>query len=86
MGYKMKKINIPALLKNNSVKNSGWILGEKIYQMTVNLILTIFTSRYLGPSNFGILNSDLKFKDKKQKYEYLSNRSLKHFENWRDCD
>lgn len=56
MGYKMKKINIPALLKNNTVKNSGWILGEKIYQMTVNLILTIFTSRYLGPSNFGILN------------------------------
>ena len=32
-------------------------------------------------ANFGILNCDLKIKDKKQKYEYLANRSLKHFEN-----
>ena len=32
-------------------------------------------------ANFGILNYDLKIKDKKRKYEILAERSLKHFEN-----
>ena len=31
-------------------------------------------------ANFGILNCDKKIKDKKQKYEYLAQRSLSHFE------
>lgn len=52
----MKKIRTPSLLQKKSVRNSCWILGEKIYQMAISLILTVFTSRYLGPSNFGVLN------------------------------
>ncbi len=32
-------------------------------------------------ANFGILNIEEKFKDKKKKYEVLAERSLKHFEN-----
>ncbi len=31
-------------------------------------------------ANFGILNCDVKIKNKLEKYEYLANRSLKHFE------
>ena len=35
-------------------------------------------------ANFGLLTSDIKFKDKKKKYEFLAERSLKNFENWRN--
>ncbi len=34
-------------------------------------------------ANFGILNCDKKIKNKVEKYEYLANRSLMHFENER---
>ena len=30
-------------------------------------------------ANFGIINCDKKFKSKVEKYEYLANRSLEHF-------
>lgn len=53
----MKKNNRAInILRKKSVKNSGWILAEKIYQMIISFILTILTSRYLGPANFGVLN------------------------------
>ena len=35
-------------------------------------------------ANFGILNTDVKFKDKKKKYEYFAERSLKNFTEWRN--
>ena len=35
-------------------------------------------------ANFGLLTSEIKFKDKKKKYEFLAERSLKNFENWRN--
>lgn len=44
------------VFKNKTVYNTSWILAEKIYQMMVSFVLTILTSRYLGPANFGVLN------------------------------
>ena len=35
-------------------------------------------------ANFGLLTTDIRFKDKKKKYEFLAERSLKHFEDWRN--
>lgn len=32
-------------------------------------------------ANFGLFNTDIKFKDKKKKYEYFAERSLKNFES-----
>lgn len=53
----MKKNNkLKVVIKKDSIRNSGWILAEKIYQMIISFILTILTSRYLGPANFGVLN------------------------------
>lgn len=44
------------LLNNKIVKNASWIIGCKIAQSLIGLIISMLTARYLGPSNFGIIN------------------------------
>lgn len=44
------------LLKNKIAKNAGWLIGEKIIQMLISLFIGLLTARYLGPSNYGIIN------------------------------
>ena len=44
------------MLKNKIVKNASWIIGCKIIQSILGLIISMFTARYLGPSNYGIIN------------------------------
>lgn len=41
---------------NKEIINSSWIIGGKIIQMLISLVVSILTTRYLGPSNFGIIN------------------------------
>lgn len=47
---------VKEILNNKTIKNSLWIIGERIFQAIISLFLTMVTSRYLGPSNYGILN------------------------------
>ena len=49
-------MNIITILRKKSVKNAGWIIGEKIVQMVITLLVGILTARYLGPSNYGLIN------------------------------
>lgn len=49
-------MNIFHILKNKTVKNAGWIVGEKIIQMMISLVVSLLTARYLGPSNYGLIN------------------------------
>lgn len=44
------------LLKNRVVKNSLWIISCRIAQALINLIVTMISARYLGPSNYGIIS------------------------------
>lgn len=44
------------MIKNKIVKNAGWIIGCNIAKSIFSLIISMFTARYLGPSNFGIIN------------------------------
>ena len=44
------------LLKNKIVKNASWIIGCKIAQSLIGLVISMLTARYLGPSNFGVIN------------------------------
>lgn len=46
----------PSFLKNKEITNSFWIIGERVFQLTLTLFVSIFTARYLGPDNFGTLN------------------------------
>lgn len=43
-------------LKSKEVKNAGWIITGRVVQMVLSFLVSIFTARYLGPSNFGIIN------------------------------
>lgn len=47
---------IKLLLHNRVVKNAGWIMGGKITQMLISLVVGRITARYLGPSNYGLIN------------------------------
>lgn len=42
---------------SNVLKNSGWIICGKIVQMMIAFIVGVITTRYLGPSNYGMINT-----------------------------
>ncbi len=44
------------LLNNNQIKNAGWLIGGRVAQMAISFIVSILTARYLGPSNYGLIN------------------------------
>ena len=43
-------------LKNSVFNNAGWIIGCKIIQSLLNLVIGLITARYLGPSNYGVIS------------------------------
>jgi O-antigen/teichoic acid export membrane protein len=54
-------VNITKKLKSNSgvikyLKNTSWLLSEKILRMTVGLFVGIWVARYLGPEQFGLFS------------------------------
>lgn len=43
-------------MKNRFLKNTTWILSGNIIKMLISFIIGILTTRYLGPSNYGVIN------------------------------
>ncbi len=44
-------------LKNNIVlKNASWMVAEQGVQMIISFVIGMITARYLGPSNYGVIN------------------------------
>lgn len=43
-------------MKNKILTNASWIIGCKIVQAVVGLIVSMLTARYLGPSNYGLIS------------------------------
>ena len=43
-------------LKAKESKNAMWLIGGKVCQMIISLLVSILTARYLGPSNYGLIN------------------------------
>lgn len=41
---------------NRVVKNAAWIIGCRVVESVLHLLITMLTSRYLGPSNYGVIN------------------------------
>lgn len=44
------------LLNNRIAKNAGWLIGSKVIQALFGFLISIFSARYLGPTNYGIIN------------------------------
>ena len=42
--------------KKKFFSNIGWLMGGKIVNMTLQFVVSLATARYLGPSNFGMIN------------------------------
>lgn len=47
---------IKHLLSNKVVKNASWLIWGKIIQMIISMVVNLLTARYLGPSNYGLIN------------------------------
>ena len=47
---------IKSIKEKKVAKNTMWILAERITQMIISLVVGVISARYLGPSNYGILN------------------------------
>lgn len=43
-------------MNNRVLKNASWIVGAKIVQSFIGLIIGVITARYLGSSNYGVIN------------------------------
>ena len=48
-------MKIKNILKNKEVGNAGWLIGGKVVQMALSLVVGVITARYLGPSNYGLI-------------------------------
>ena len=44
------------LLKLKVVKNASWIIGCRIVQSVMALVISMMSARYLGPSNYGLIS------------------------------
>lgn len=44
------------LKKNRFLQNTSWIVGANLVQMVLSFIIGMISARYLGPSNFGVIN------------------------------
>ena len=43
-------------MNNRVIKNATWIIACKIIQSVLGLLIGMFTARYLGPTNYGVIN------------------------------
>lgn len=49
-------MTMTTIFKNKTVKNAGWLIAGKVIQMLISLFVGLFTARYLGPSNYGLID------------------------------
>lgn len=47
---------LQGLLKRKTVKNAGYLILGRVIQMVFGLVIGLLTARYLGPSNYGLIN------------------------------
>ena len=43
-------------LRNKEVNNAGWLIGGRLAQMILSFFVSVITARFLGPSNYGLIN------------------------------
>ncbi len=49
-------MKIRSILQNKALRNAGWLIGGNIIHKLIALVVGIWTARYLGPSNYGLID------------------------------
>lgn len=49
-------MKLSSLIKNKVFGNAAWIIGCKLVQAVLNLVITMLTARFFGASTFGVIN------------------------------
>ncbi len=49
-------MNLRKVISNKVVQNAGWLIGGKVLNKIIAFIVGVLTARYLGPSNYGLIN------------------------------
>lgn len=49
-------MNIKKIFDSRLRRNASWLIGGSIVNKLLSLIVGVWTARYLGPSNFGLIN------------------------------
>lgn len=44
------------ILKNKETKNAMWLIGGRVAQMFISLVVGVLTARFLGPTNYGLIS------------------------------
>lgn len=44
------------MIHNKTIKNAAWIIGCRVVQALLGLVVTMLSARYLGPSGYGLIN------------------------------
>lgn len=65
----MKKIK--NIFKNKVTRNASWMIIGRIYQMSLSFVVSMLTARYLGPSNYGLVNYASSFTSFFRHFVYL---------------
>ncbi len=47
---------IKRFIANKEVGNASWLIGGRVIQILLSLLVGILTARYLGPNNYGLIN------------------------------
>jgi O-antigen/teichoic acid export membrane protein len=45
-----------SIFRGKEAKNASWLILGRVLQMLLSFVVSIFTARFLGPSNFGLNN------------------------------
>lgn len=53
---KLENLMKNKLNNNLIVRNASWLIAGRIAQMAINFVIGLMTARYLGPSNYGLIN------------------------------
>lgn len=51
----MNRLKPGNIFRNKTLNNASWIVGIRVVQSALTLLVTMLTARYLGPSNYGLL-------------------------------
>ena len=54
-------MKIKEIFNNKIINNMSWMIGGKVAQMIINLFVGLLTARFLGPSNYGLINYGLAY-------------------------